>query len=322
MPIMKMVKKIPGGLMVVPLFLGMIINTLCPQILQIGGMTTATFVSGSGAFIGACLMCVGAQIDVRHLGEPLKRGIVLLVGKFLAGLIPTLLVSWIWGANGVIGITPVMMLAAITNSNGGMYLGLMAEFGDENDVGAQSLLGINDGPFLTLLGFGVAGLASLDVVSLIAAVGPMIVGVILGNVDKNIAKFLAPGQGLLIPFFAFCLGTGLNLSNIISGGATGLILSVMTIVFSLLFLFPLDKFVLRRPGYAACALCTTAGNAVAVPAILAEMDEAVAATLGTTTAAVATSVIITAIAAPIITSFAAKKFGAPGLNKEKVDEQD
>lgn len=53
-----------------------------------------------------------------------------------------------------------MLLAAVTNSNGGMYLGLMAQFGDENDLGAQSLLGINGGPFLTLLGMGVAGPAS------------------------------------------------------------------------------------------------------------------------------------------------------------------
>ena len=53
-----------------------------------------------------------------------KRGFVLLAAKFLAGFLPTLLVSQLFGAAGVLGITPLMLLAAVTNSNGGMYLRL------------------------------------------------------------------------------------------------------------------------------------------------------------------------------------------------------
>ena len=224
MKILKTVQKIPGGLMVVPLFLGAIVNLICPQVLAIGGMTTATFRDGASAFIGASLMCVGSQITVTKIGEPLKRGAVLLIAKFLAGFVPTLIVSAIFGPTGVLGITPLMLLAAVTNSNGGMYLGLMTNFGDENDLGAQSLLGINDGPFLTLIGMGLAGLAKFDYMALLGSVGTLIVGIILGNIDHDIREFLKPGIMFTLPFLAFCLGTGLNLKNIVTGGLTGILL--------------------------------------------------------------------------------------------------
>lgn len=315
MKILKTVQKIPGGLMVVPLFLGAVINLVCPQILDIGGMTTATFKTGSSAFIGASLMCVGSQINITKVGEPLKRGAVLLLAKFLAGFLPTLIVSQIFGPGGVLGITPLMLLAAVTNSNGGMYLGLMTNFGDENDLGAQSLLGINDGPFLTLLGMGLAGLASFDWMALLGSVGTLIVGIVLGNIDHDIRDFLQPGVLFTLPFLAFCLGTGLNLKNIVTGGFTGIFLGILVVVLTGLFTISADKFILKRPGYAGAALCTTAGNAVATPAILGEVAPNLADQVEAATAAVATAVIVTAILCPIVTSFMAKKFGCPAETK-------
>ena len=280
MKILKTIQKVPGGLMVVPLFLGAIVNLVFPQFLDLGGMTTATFKSGASAFIGASLMCVGSQI------------------------------------------TPLMLLAAVTNSNGGMYLGLMTNFGDENDLGAQSLLGINDGPFLTLLGLGLAGVTSFDWKSLLASVVPLIVGIILGNLDKDIRKFLQPGIMFTLPFLAFCLGTGLNLRNIVTGGAIGIVLGVLVVVLTGIFTITADKLILRRPGYAGAAICTTAGNAVAVPAIIAEASPNLAYQVESATAAVATAVIVTAILCPIVTSLMAKKFGCPKLEREALANQD
>lgn len=315
MKILKTVQKIPGGLMVIPLFLGAIINLLFPEILDVGGMTTATFKTGASSFIGASLMCVGSQITITKVGEPLKRGAVLLLAKFLAGFLPTLLVSQLFGAAGILGITPLMLLAAVTNSNGGMYLGLMTQFGDENDLGAQSLLGINDGPFLTLIGMGLAGLASFDYMALLGSVGTLFVGILLGNIDKDTREFLKPGIMFTLPFLAFCLGTGLNLKNIVTGGLTGIFLGVLVVVLTGLFTISADKLILKRPGYAGAALCTTAGNAVATPAILAEAAPNLAGQVEAATAAVATAVIVTAILCPIVTSLAAKKFGSPGAQR-------
>jgi 2-keto-3-deoxygluconate permease len=317
MKILKTVQRVPGGLMVVPLILGAVINLVAPGILKIGGLTSATFLSGQGAYIGLSLMCVGSQIVVTRVGEPIKRSIVLLLAKFLAGFIPTLIVGAIAGNAGILGITPLMLLAAVTNSNGGLYLGLMGEFGDDDDLAAQSLLGINDGPFLTLLGMGLASLASFNAIALLASVGTLIVGVILGNLDRDIANFLKPGVALTIPFLAFCLGTGINLTNVVKGGFAGIVLGLLTVILSAIFVISADKFILRRPGYAGAALCSTAGNAVATPAILAEVSPNLNPYVADATTAVAASVIVTVILVPIITSFMAKKFGCPAFDRAK-----
>ena len=303
--------------MVVPLLLGSVINMVFPEILDIGGLTTATFATGAASFIGCSLLCVGSQITITQIGEPLKRSVVLLAAKFLAGFVPTLLVAKLFGPAGILGITPLMLLSAVTNSNGGLYLGLMGEFGDETDLAAQSLLGINDGPFLTLLGMGLAGLTTFNVTALLASVGTLIVGIVLGNLDDDIAKFLKPGVVLMIPFLAFCLGTGINLKNVASGGVIGIVLGLLTVVLSFIFVVGADKFILRRPGYAGAALCTAAGNAVATPKILGEISPALADQVPAATTAVAAAVIVTVLLVPIVTSYAARKWGCPKYDARK-----
>ena len=46
--IMSFLKRVPAGMMIVPLLLGAVLNTFWPHILQIGSLTTATF-SNAGA---------------------------------------------------------------------------------------------------------------------------------------------------------------------------------------------------------------------------------------------------------------------------------
>lgn len=56
MKILKGIKKIPGGLMVIPLLLGVTINTLFPKALTIGGFTTAIFKESATALIALFVM--------------------------------------------------------------------------------------------------------------------------------------------------------------------------------------------------------------------------------------------------------------------------
>ena len=86
------------------------------------------------------------------------------------------------------------------------------QFGDDIDIGAQAILNINDGPFLTLVALGASGMADIPFTNLIAAIAPILIGCILGNLDKDISDFCKPALAILIPFFAFCLGAGISLS--------------------------------------------------------------------------------------------------------------
>ena len=48
--------------------------------------------------------------------------------------------------NGVLGLSPLALVSAITNSSGTLYVSLAQEFGDKNDVAAIGPLCINDLP--------------------------------------------------------------------------------------------------------------------------------------------------------------------------------
>lgn len=212
---------------------------------------------------------MGAQIQLRQGGQILKRGFVLLFAKFLAGAVLGWVIGAIFGTAGVLGLSTLAIISAVTNSNGGLFMSLAGTFGDDTDIAAQAILNINDGPFLTLVAVGASGMADIPLQSILCAVAPILVGLILGNLDKDIADFLKPGLNVLIPFFAFCLGAGISLGNLVTGGLSGILLGVICVAWSGLFCILADKFILKRPGYAGAALSSAAGNCVATPAAVA-----------------------------------------------------
>lgn len=304
--------RVPAGMMIVPMFISSIINTFFPELFQIGSFTTAIFTSaGVAAIIGVQLVCMGSQLRVKELVSVVRRGGVLLIAKFAIGALIGVIVGKVFGMDGIFGLTTLAVLSAITNSNGSLYLALMSTYGDEVDQSAMSFLALNDGPFFTLVALGASGLATIPIVSLVAVIVPIVFGMIIGNLDEKMSKFLAPGVGLLVPFVGITLGAGINITNIVKGGFSGILLGLITVFISGPFVVFMDRKLNKRPGYAGWAVSTTAGNAIAVPAVVATLDPSWAPYVATATTQVAASTVFTAIAIPIITSLWVKKYGSP-----------
>ena len=315
--ILNFLKKVPAGMMVIPLLLGSLIVTIFPNAFEIGGLTAAIFSSaGTNTLLGAQLFCMGTALSVKDMPKVLKRGGVLLLAKFAIGAGIGILVGKVFGTAGFLGLTPLAIICAVTNSNGSVYLTLMGEYGDEADCGCFPLLALNDGPFFTLVALGASGLANIPFQSLIAAIIPIALGMLLGNLDKGLRDLFAPMGSAIIPLIGFALGTGINLTNVIKGGFPGILLGLITVFVGGGFILLCDKFITRRPGYAAWAVATTAGNAVAVPAAVALIDTAWEPYVATVTVQVAASVVVSCILAPIITSWWAKKHGCPKMPLE------
>ena len=157
-------------MMVIPLLIGCAVNTFVPQCLEIGGFTTALFKSGQSTLVGLFIFCSGATINVKQVGKPLYKGAVLTILKLVIGVIIGYLLNLIFGPAGILGLTPFAVISAVTNSNGAIYTALAKEFGDDTDVGAIAVLSLNDGPFLTMIALGTTGLASIPVLSIVAAI--------------------------------------------------------------------------------------------------------------------------------------------------------
>jgi len=299
------IEKIPGGMMIVPLFIGVILNSFFPGVLKIGGLTTS-LATGSGALIAAFLLCMGAGIRFRSAPKALKKGVAVTFTKFLVGALLGIAVALFLGSNGLFGLSALAIIAAVTNSNGGLFAALTGEFGDETDVGAIAVLSVNDGPFLTMIALGVAGLASIPLLPLVGVVLPLLIGVILGNLDEELRKFLLTGGMVLIPFFAFSLGAGLDFNTIIKAGLPGILLGVITTFFGGIFNTLSDRAV-GGTGIAGAAASSTAGNAVATPAALALVDPSIVHLVPVATSQIAAAVVTTIILTPILTQLVAKR---------------
>lgn len=307
-PILKTIEKVPGGLMVVFLLLGAIVNTFAPEALQIGSFTTALFKNGALPLIAVLLVCSGAQITVRTAGVALWKGVVLNSAKVILGCLIGILVGKLLGPQAsFLGLTPLALIAAMANSNGGLYTALASKYGDESDIGAVAIISSNDGPFFTMVAMGMTGLANIPWIALIAVIVPIIIGMILGNLDDDMRKFLAPGVKLSIPFFSFPLGASLNLIDIVKAGLPGILLGLMTLIVTGLggliayrYLIPKDK---RRSDAVGAAIGTSAGNSAATPAAVAAVDPTWAPYASIATVQVGASVVITAILCPLLVDF-------------------
>ncbi|KKK39820.1 2-keto-3-deoxygluconate permease [Mesobacillus campisalis] len=294
MKIKQSIDKVPGGLMVIPLLAGALLNTIdqlhlpfimdilkslgvAPtadghyEFLKIGGFTQALFKDGALTLCALFLFCAGSQMNLRVGGRALKKGVLLTTSKYLAGFA----VGMIWGmlsdpVNGFLGLSTMAIIAAMTNGNGGMYAALTGQYGNRSDVGATAVLSLNDGPFFTLMALGMMG-ANFPLIAFIAVLLPILIGMILGNLDNEIRSFLAAGETLVIPFFAFALGAGMNLGNFFNPEVVGagLVLALMTVLFSGGAMVLAFKLFREKSFIAPWAEASTAGNAVATPAAIA-----------------------------------------------------
>jgi 2-keto-3-deoxygluconate permease len=306
-PIKKTLDKIPGGMMVVLLFLGVLVNTFFPQFLKIGGFTTALFSSQAASTILACFMfLIGSQINFKLATRALKKGALLITGKFIVGAGIGIFVGKVFGSAGILGLSPLAILSALTNCNGGLYASLASQYGDETDVGAYALLSFKDGQFFTLVALGASGLAQVPFMALVAVIVPILIGMILGNIDSDMKSFLGSSKLLLIPFFSFPLGAGMNLETIVKAGGHGILLGVVA-SFTGIGAYILLKWFKEEP-IIGLATGSTAGNAVATPAAVAAADPTMAAIATIATAQVAAACVVSAIVCPFIVSYAFKVF--------------
>ena len=75
-------------------------------------------------------------------------------------------------------------------------------------------MSLESGPFLTMVTLGVAGLSAFPWPTLVGSILPLAFGMLIGNLDKDMREFLGRAVPVMIPFFAFALGAGLDLHKV------------------------------------------------------------------------------------------------------------
>jgi 2-keto-3-deoxygluconate permease len=308
------IERLPGGMMIVPLALGCLLANLAPDAPKFFGSFTGALFTGAVPILAVFYVCMGATISFETTPCILKKGGVLLGVKVLCGVVTGLVLGRLLGEKPVTtgffaGVSTLAIVAAVNDTNGGLYMALMAQYGKPRDVGAYAVMSLESGPFLTMLTLGVAGLSAFPLSSLAGAILPLAVGMLLGNLDGDLREFFGRAVPVLIPFFAFALGAGIELKNVWQSGLLGLGLGLAVVAVSGVLMFVADRLI-GGNGLAGLAAATTAGNAAAVPALVAAANPAYSDAAKHATVLVSASVVVTAIVVPFLTAWWAARHPA------------
>ena len=305
MRIYQTINKVPGGLMVVPLFTGMVINTFFPHLLKIGGFTEALSNVGYPTILGMYLFTVGTKMTLNAAPRMLKRGFGIMAAKVGVATLVAVSVGKFFGGD-IFGYSALALLVAMSDTNGGMFMALTSVMGDKEDAGTYVPQSIETGPFLTMVILVGAGLATIPWLTIVSVIAPIAAGALLGNLDKDLRDFFGSHEPIIVPFMGFTLGQTINLSAVVTSGLPGVFLGVFVLVVTGTVCILVDRL-LGGSGIAGAAASSTAGNSAAVPKAVAMADPTYAAIAPIATVQVAASVIVTAILTPILTSFVYKR---------------
>lgn len=178
-----------------------------------------------------------------------------------------------------------------------------------------------------MLALGAAGLANFPIMALVSAIFPMILGFIIGNLSPIARNFLRPGELFIIPFVAFQLGVGIDLTVLLGSGAVGILLGLLTLLISgplIMGGLYLWHILRRHPRPTRTITAGTmesavAGNAIATPAAVVAVDPSIAGIQAEATAQIAAACIVTALVVPFIVGFLAKRLRTAGISPEAED---
>jgi 2-keto-3-deoxygluconate permease len=154
-----------------------------------------------------CSLCVHGAATIAFEATPyiLKKGGVLLGAKILCGILAES--SW-----AVLGEKPTLAwilrrgLSTLAGGRGHQrhqwrtLHGAHRQYGKPRDVGAYAVMSLESGPFLTMLTLGVAGLSAFPWPTLVGAILPLAVGMLLGNLDRDLRGFFGAAVPVLIHF--------------------------------------------------------------------------------------------------------------------------
>ncbi|MTL84403.1 2-keto-3-deoxygluconate permease, partial [Turicibacter sanguinis] len=220
-------KRFPGDTIVVPMLIGVLLNSFVPQVLEIGGFFTNA-VHGTGALVGIFLFFLGASIDIKSTPRAIKKGAVVIVTKVLMSVLLGLGVAFLFNDN-FLGLSALAIISAISVANNALYSGIVAQYGDDSDKGAVGITSLSVGPTVTMIALSSAGLASISIWPIIGSILPLILGLILGSCSPWLKKNLSAGVTPSIIVVGFALGCGMSIQQLFQGGLSGILLGLITV---------------------------------------------------------------------------------------------
>lgn len=300
----KFMRRIPAGTFLIPMLVSMLIYSFWPNLFRIGGPSEAFFSSaGTNYIIGLLVFASGTTVKLSKIGQLLKHQGYLVIFKIVLSVLFAYAFLFFFGLDGILGISGLSFVSIILSINPAINLSITEEYGDKEDAAIYPFAVIPSLPAIPLIimsTYVYGGLEDVDWMPVISVFLPLVVGIILGNLDEEMSKIFGLCMPALLILLGWLLGQNMNLFDAIRTGPSGILVSILFIVLTMPMMDFFETKVLHYEGYSGIALSTVAGVTTAVPAIVALALPQVSEYVAPATAQILTATIITNILAPII----------------------
>lgn len=266
----KFMKKIPAGTLIVPMLLSALLHTLWPDLLHIGGITE-DFLGGRSInfIIGMLTFSSGLGIDFENFKKILKRQGLIMLLKVVVSVAVSILFISLFGQSGIFGVSAIAFTVAMVSMNPALYISLVDDFGTEVDKAAFGFTGLFSIPIIPVLIYSFDGQGAVDWMPILSTIIPLILGIALGNLDPEMKDFFSGAIPIMLPMLGWNMGQSMNLIDAFNAGLSGIILAIFyfVIMYSLVIF---DKNILKNDGVSAMAMNSVAALSTSVPAIIAQ----------------------------------------------------
>ena len=325
--IWKSLQKVPAGTMFVPLIIGALVTTICEGIFHFNlwdslGNPMKDMFSSSGQMllIGLMLFCTGTQLKLGDLKEAMHRGVLLILVRLGVAYTLCALFYAAFGYDGILGVSFLAFVCAVSSANAALYMGIIQPFGDKADKASFGVMLICSMPLLPLLFlgfFGTSGFGMAQIIQIVSLLIPFVLGMVLGNLDEDIRQVFAGGNAIILPFLGFEFGSTINLFEALKMIPQGLLLSAVYFIIVILPSYLFERHVLRRPGYASFASASLAGVALSIPAMAAASNVAFEPYVSSTIAVLAFVLAVTNVLCPFMVRWILKRHPADETREER-----
>lgn len=250
--------------------------------------------------MGATIFISGCTVKLSSIKSVLKiYGVLIFVRTAISAIFAILFYN-IFGLDGFLGISLVGFICTITSLNPSLFLAIMEDCGDEVDMSAFGFISLFATPVVAMLIFGLSQPTNIDYMSIVSLIIPLILGVAIGNIDKDLGKFISTGMPFMIFALGWSVGNSINLFEAVKAGFSGIIMAIIYYILIFLPMLFVERKFLKRDGVSAGGLATIAGLSASIPMLMAAENSALYAYAPRAAAIVTFGVIITSFVSPYI----------------------
>lgn len=207
------------------------------------------------------------------------------------------------------GVSAIAFIVAICSVNPSVYLAIVSDYGDEDDKVAFGLVGLVCIPAFPMLVYSITNGGSVDWTPIISTIIPIILGMIIGNIDKDMASLFSPGLPLLMPFLGWSVGSGINLVQAVQSGFSGIVITLFYYIVLLPPIYLTETKILKFDGMSTLGMSTIAGLSAAMPMMFVSNNPELFEIATQATSQITFGVVLTSIITPSLAKWLADQKG-------------